>query len=154
MTEATTTLTRAAHPPGSFPVDPEHGFLPHFSDAFLKHYAEHTTYIHAVADVLTHRFKQVLIGAGKADSSSNFAVRGSVPARDSLSALIEQLSRAGVENPVLVLLQEAVGAKDPGCFAASVETHLGSSVFATWLYMVERGQFSEALQLVSPAGDA
>ena len=131
-------------------IDPEYGFLPHFSDDFVSHYDKHRAYVHAIADLLTDRFKQVLVKAGKATEDSDFAVFGDVRARDALAAIIVRLEGAGVEKPVLIALQEATGKRSPGSFAETVDTYLGPSTFLKWLSLIESRKFDEASQLKSP----
>lgn len=133
-------------------IDPELGFLPHFSDAFVNYYDKHWVFVHAVADLLTERFKRVLVKAGNASEDSKFAAIGDVRARDALDEIIGRLERAGVEKPALVALQEATGRRDAGSFAAAVDSCLGPSAFLEWLSLVEGGRFEEAGQLKTRAG--
>jgi hypothetical protein len=128
-------------------IDPEEGFLPHFDDAFVDHYDHHWPYIHAVADLLTDNFKHVLVSAGRATEESEFACFGDSSARDALRVLVKEVGEGGIEKPILQLLQEAIGRRAPGTFAATVDSVLGPSTFARWLTLIDAGQFGDANQL-------
>ena len=130
-------------------IDPEHGFMPHFSEAFVEHYNENWPYVCAVADLLTENFKQVLVGAGKASESEEFAAHGEVGAQESLRAMLSAIESRGVGKPTLLALQEAVGEKPPGTLAAVVDAHLGRGIFESWLRLINSGQFLEASTFVS-----
>ncbi|MDS4031857.1 MAG: hypothetical protein RKO66_17555 [Candidatus Contendobacter sp.] len=136
-----------AQPTENLRIAPEDGFLPHFTEAFVSYYDDHWSYIYAVADLLTDNFKQVLVSAGKATAESEFACFGDPSARDTLRALVKKLEQAGIEKPILHLLQEATGRRTPGAFAATVDSILGPSVFARWLTLVDGGNFTAANQL-------
>lgn len=129
-------------------ITSEDGFLPHFTEAFVDHYENHWSYIHAVADLLTDNFKQVLVSAGKATAESKFACFGEPSARDALRALVKKVEQAGIEKPILQLLQEAIGRRAPGTFAAAVDSVLGPSAFSHWLTLVDGGKFTDANQFV------
>ena len=128
-------------------IDPEYGFLCHFSEAFVHRYDEHWSYIHAASDLLTDNFKRVLMSAGKATEESEFAEYGSPDARDALRTLVKKVEQAGVEKPILVLLQEATGRRSPGAFAFEVNSIFGPLAFVRWLTLVESGQFVQAGEL-------
>lgn len=128
-------------------IAPEDGFLPHFTEAFVDHYDDHWSYINAVADLLTDNFKHVLVSAGNATAESEFACFGDPSARDALRALVKKVEQAGIEKPILQLLQEAIGRRAPGTFAAAVDSVLAPSAFARWLTLVDGGKFTDANQL-------
>ena len=128
-------------------IDPEDGFLAHFSEAFVDRYDEHWSYIHAASDLLTDNFKRVLVSAGKATEESEFAEYGSHDVRDALRTLVKKVEQAGVEKPILMLLQEATGRRSPGAFASEVNSIFGPLAFVRWLTLVEAGQFVQAAEM-------
>ena len=125
--------------------------MPHFSEAFVEHYSADWPYVCAVADLLTENFKQVLVRAGKASESAEFATHGEVEARESLRAMLSTAESRGSEKPVLLALQEAVGKKPPGTLATVIDAHLGTGVFELWLGLINSRRFLEASAVVSRA---
>lgn len=128
--------------------------MPHFSEGFVEHYNEDWGYVCAVADLLTENFRQVLVRAGKASESTEFAAHGEVEVRESLRTMLTVLESRGLEKPVLIALQEAIGKRPPGALASSVDALLGAGIFESWLHLTNSRRFREASILVSHARGA
>ncbi|MEI2742835.1 MAG: hypothetical protein V9G63_10450 [Candidatus Competibacter sp.] len=145
MTDNSDKRKTASRPPdGSIPVDPEEGFGPLISEAFLEQYGNDSVFVIGTIDCLTHRFVHVLIRAGRLPIDYPIKQYGSNDMRESLEHLIEALNTHGIKNPLLLLMRSAIGHERPQEFLACAGSILGPDVIAHWLRRLESEDYEGA----------
>ncbi len=127
----------AGIPAGNIQIDPEDGFGPHLSDAFLDRYGEESVFVAATADLLTWKFVAVLIKAEKLPTDFAAIQYGSPEMRNALDAFLETLAGRGMEKPSTSLMQSAVGRQQPQAFLAAAGALLGYDLVTRWLQRLE-----------------
>jgi hypothetical protein len=136
-------------PAGAIQIDPDYGFGPHISDAFLDLYGEDSVFVTAAVDLLTWQFIAVLIRAGKLPADFVPVQHGSPEMRDSLGALLKTLSSRGLEKPSTSLMRSAVGHQQPQAFQAAAGALLGYDVVARWLQLLEQQDYAGMTTLLA-----
>ncbi|GAB2524815.1 hypothetical protein GCM10027188_29700 [Lysobacter humi (ex Lee et al. 2017)] len=137
-------------PPGTIPVDPEEGFGPHLTDAFLEAYGEDSVFVTATVDLLTWRFVRVLVKAGKLPEEFEPPQFGPPEMRRALAGLITKLSERGQDRPAVSLMRSAIGHEHPLAFQNVARAVLGEGVVASWLACLEREDYARAEALLEP----
>lgn len=139
------------NPPSDTPsayisIDPDEGFGPHMSEAFLDCYSAGSVFVTATVDCLTWRFVRLLITGGNLPPDFEPLQYGSPEMRETLEALLEALAGRGLETPFLVLMQSAAGRKPPQAFEDEAVALLGAPLIADWLRLLERENYAAATQ--------
>ena len=137
-------MSEIGPPPGTVWIDPAVGYLPHFVDTFLDVHGADSRFVRAVADCLFDRHVNVLIRAGKMPADTLPMRIGSAQAFDAMTFLMRTLTARGVERPVVVLMQAALGHRDPLAFSSMVDEALGDGTFERWRRAFECGEFERA----------
>lgn len=135
-------------PSGTVWIDPDEGYLPHFTSTFLDLYGEHSVFVTAAADCLSERHTDALIRAGRLPEDSKGLRRGSQEALDALIALMRAARVRGAEKLVVLLMQSAMGHRDADAFAAMVDDTFAKDIFERWREAIDRGDFSSATALI------
>lgn len=130
-------------------VDPDEGFGPHLSEAFLGCYGEDSVFVTAAVDCLNHRFNRVLLKSGKVPADHKAVQYGEPAMRDALEQLFEALGKQGLDNPPTALLRSATGYEEPRAFLASAGSVLSESVVTNWLYRLEQEDYAGAAALLA-----
>lgn len=138
-----------APPPGLISIDPDDGFGPHMTDAFLDHYGRGSVFVTATVDCLTWRFVGVLIRDGRLPADFEPIQYGSAAMRLALEELLGALQARGLEKAALVLMRSATGYEAPQAFQARASEWLGTETVASWLELVEREEFDRATALLA-----
>ncbi len=125
-------------------MDPEEGFGPHMSEAFLDHYGTDSVFVTATVDCLTWRFIRLLVDGGNLPSDFEPLQYGSPEMREALEGLLDALAARGLEKPVVVLMQSAVGRKPPQAFEEAATALLGTESIADWLRLLEQENYAAA----------
>jgi hypothetical protein len=133
-------------PPGYISIDPDEGFGPHMSEAFLDRYGTDSVFVTATVDCLTWRFIRLLVNGGNLSSDFEPLQYGCPEMREALEALLEVLAVRGLETPFLVLMQSAAGRKPPQAFEDAATALLGAPLFADWLRLLEQENYAAAAQ--------
>lgn len=136
----------SAPSPGNISVDPEEGFGPHMSEAFLDHYGTDSVFVTATVDCLTWRFIRLLVNGGHLSSDFEALQYGSPEMRQTLEVLLDVLAARGLEKPSVVLMQSAVGRAPPRAFEEAATALLGSALVADWLHLLEQESYAAAAQ--------
>jgi hypothetical protein len=131
-------------PPGTIQIDPDQGFGPHMTEAFLDLYGEDSVFVTATVDCLTWRFVDVLVRAEKLPSDFEPVQYGSPEMRQALEALLKTLGARGLDNPSTVLMRSAVGHELPQAFQVMAGTLLGNDLIARWLRLLEQEDYAGA----------
>jgi hypothetical protein len=139
----------AGVPAGTIQIDPEQGFGPHISDAFLDLYGEDSVFVTATVDLLTWQFVGVLIKAEKLPADFVAVQYGTPEMRHALSALLKSLAGRGFEKPSTSLMRSAVGHDQPQAFQAAAGTLLGHDVVSRWLQRLEQQDYAGVTALLA-----
>ena len=137
-------------PPGTISVDPDEGFGPHLTDAFLEAYGEDSVFVTATVDQLTWQFVRVLVKAGKLPEEFEPPQFGPPEMRGALAGLIAKLSERGQDRPAISLMRSAVGHEHSLAFQRAASAALGESVVAAWLSCLEMEDYAGAAALLEP----
>ena len=136
-------------PAGTIQIDPEKGFGPHVSDAFLDLYGEDSVFVTATVDCLTWRFVRVLVRAEKLPADFEPIQYGSAEMRQALDGFLKALSVRGLENPPTSLMRSAVGQEQPQAFLAAAGGFLGHGLVGRWLQLLEQQDYAGATALLA-----
>jgi hypothetical protein len=136
-------------PPGTIQIDPDQGFGPHMTEAFLNLYGEDSVFVTATVDSLTWRFVGVLVRAEKLPSDFEAVQYGSPAMRQALEVLLKALGARGLDNPSTTLMRSAVGHEQPQAFQATASLLLGDSIVANWLGLMEQEDYAGATALLA-----
>jgi hypothetical protein len=139
----------AGVPTGTIQIDPEQGFGPHLSDAFLNLYGEDSVFVTATVDLLTWQFVAVLIKAEKLPADFVAVQYGAPEMRHALDAFLKTLAGRGLEKPSTLLMRSAVGHEQPQAFQAAAGTLLGYDLVARWLQRLERQDYAGVAALLA-----
>ncbi len=135
-------------PAGTIQIDPDLGFGPHVTEAFLHLYGEDSVFVTATVDSLTWRFAGVLIRANKLPTDYEPVQYGSPEMRQSLDALLRALGARGLDNPPTALMRSALGLEPPQAFQVAASSLLGDSLVANWLHLMELEDYAGATALL------
>lgn len=135
-------------PAGTIQIDPEQGFGPHVSDAFLDLYGEDSVFVTATVDCLTWRFVGVLVRAEKLPADFEPVQYGSPEMRQALDAFLKALSVRGLENPSTSLMRSALGHEQPQAFQTAAGALLGQDLVDRWLQLLEQQDYAGATALL------
>ena len=136
-------------PAGTIQIDPEQGFGPHLSDAFLELYGEDSVFVTATVDLLTWQFVAVLIKAEKLPADFVAVQYGTPEMRHALDAFLKTLAGRGLEKPSTSLMRSAVGHEQPQAFQAAAGTLLGYDLVARWLQRLEQQDYAGVTTLLA-----
>jgi len=136
-------------PPSTIQIDPNEGFGPDLSEAFLDLYGEDSIFVTATVDFLTWRYVDVLVKARKLPEDFEPPQYGSPEMRQTLAHLLKVLAARGLEKPPIELMQSAVGHKQPRMFQARASATLGSDLVARWLHLLEQQDYAGATALLA-----
>lgn len=137
-------------PPGSIPFDPDEGFGPQVSQAFLDHYGEDSVFVTAAVDLLTWQVTRVLIRAGNLGSDFEPVAYGTLDMRLALEALLELLGERGMERPSAQLMRSVAGIESPVSFEQAAAQFVGADTIARWLAAIEAEEFESAAGVLGP----
>jgi hypothetical protein len=65
-----------------------------------------------------------------------------------LEFLLERMKTDGIAKPVLPILHESMGVREPIVLEAEVNSLYGQDIFARWLSLFEQRKFDEAGNLL------
>jgi hypothetical protein len=130
-------------------VDPDEGFGPHLSEAFLACYGEESVFVTAAVDCLNHRFNRVLLKSGKVPADHKVVQYGEPAMRKALEQLLSALGKRGVDNPPTALLRSATGYEGPQAFLVRASSVLGNDLVANWLNRLEQEDYAGATALLA-----
>ena len=136
-------------PAGTIQIDPEQGFGPHLSDAFLELYGEDSVFVTATVDLLTWQFVAVLIKAEKLPADFVAVQYGTPEMRHALDAFLKTLAGRGLEKPSTSLMRSAVGHEQPQAFQVAAGTLLGYDLVARWLQRLEQQDYAGVTALLA-----
>ena len=139
----------AGTPAGTLQIDPEQGFGPHLSDAFLDLYGEDSVFVNAAVDLLTWQFIAVLIKAQKLPADFVAIQYGTPEMRHALGVFLNTLAGRGLEKPSAALMRSAVGQEQPQAFQTSASTLLGYDLVSRWLQRLEQQDYAGAAALLA-----
>ena len=139
----------AGVPAVTIQIDPEQGFGPHISDAFLNLYGEDSVFVTATVDLLTWRFVGVLVRAEKLPAAFEAVQYGTFEMRQTLEAFLKALDARGLENPSTSLMRSAVGHEQPQAFEAAASALLGYDLVGRWLPLLEQQDYAGATALLA-----
>ena len=135
--------------PRMISVDPDVGFGPHISSAFLECYGEESVFVTAAVDCLNHRFNQVLLKSGKVPADHKVVQYGDVAMREAIEKLLGTLEKQGADNPSVALLRSATGYEEPPFFLIGAASVLGDDLVAKWLERLEQEDYAGAASLLA-----
>ena len=135
-------------PAGTIKIDPDQGFGPHVTEAFLSLYGEDSVFVTATVDSLTWRFVSVLIRAKELPTDFEAVQYGTPEMRQALDAFLTVLSTRGLDNPPTALMRSATGHEQPQAFLLSASSLLGDNLVASWLRLMEREDYVGATALL------
>ena len=135
-------------PAGTIHINPEEGFGPHISEAFLGFYGEDSAFVTATVDSLTHRFLNVLIQAEKLPPDHMQIQYGSTEMREALDRLLQTLTSRGANGPSVILMRSAVGHDAPQAFERMAGDLLGSELLSNWFSLLEKEDYAGAEALL------
>lgn len=136
-------------PEGTIQIDPEEGFGPHITEAFLDLYGEYSVFAAATVDLLTWRFVGVLVKADKLPMDFEPPQYGPPEMRKALDGLLKALTAQGHENSVAALMRSALGRQPPQAFQIAAGTLLGNDLIVRWLQLLEQQDHAGATALLS-----
>ncbi len=136
-------------PDGTVRIDPDEGFGPHVTDAFLELYGEHSVFACATVDLLTWRFVRVPVRAEKLPPDFDPPQYGPPEMRESLDVFLKALKAQGHENPPTALMRSALGHEPPEAFQIAAGTLLGNDLVTRWLHLLERQDYAGATALLA-----
>ena len=139
----------AGVPAGTIQIDPEQGFGPHVSDAFLDLYGEDSVFVTASVDFLTWRFVGVLVRAEKLPADFEPVQYGTPEMRQALDVFLKALSARGLENPPTLLMRSALGHEQPQAFQSAASALLGYDLVGRWLQLLEQQDYAGATALLA-----
>ena len=139
----------AGLPAGTIQIDPEEGFWPHLSDAFLDLYGEDSVFVTATVDLLTWQFVGVLIRAENLPANFAAIQYGAPEMRHALDAFLKTLAGRGLEKPSTSLMRSAVGHERPQAFQAAAGTLLGHDPVTRWLQRLEQQDYAGVTALLA-----
>ncbi|MCK9490154.1 MAG: hypothetical protein M0Q42_12335 [Xanthomonadales bacterium] len=140
---------QSERPAGTLQIDPQQGFGPHLSDAFLDLYGEDSVFVNAAVDLLTWQFVAVLIKAEKLPADFVPIQYGTPEMRHTLDALLKTLAGRGLEKPSTALMRSAVGQEQPQAFQTAASTLLGYDLVSRWLQRLEQHNYAGADALLA-----
>ena len=130
-------------------IDPAQGFYPHFTAKFMNAYGRDSVFVLAVADVLTGRFINLLINAGRLDADTKPLRLGSKAAVCALEELIEQhQAKLPSSEGIKYFLREATGVTPVGTLSKEIDGVFGNDIFKAWLSLFQKRSFARALRLL------
>ena len=136
-------------PPDTVSIDPEQGFGPHITEAFLDLYGEDSVFVSATVDCLTCRFVGVLVRAGKLSADFEPIQYGSPEMLQALEGFLKVLAARGLENPSTALMRSALGYEGPQTFLATASSVLGGELVVCWLQLLEQEDYAGAAALLA-----
>ena len=136
--------TADSPPEGSIPFDPEMGFAPLLSSAFVASYGSGSVFVTATADCLTWGVTQLLIHIGRVPDGTEPIQHGAPQARVALEQLLARLEECGLIDATKPLYQSAAGFAEPREFEQIASSCLGASVVESWLHALEGKDYSGA----------
>lgn len=135
-------------PLGTIQIDPEQGFGPHMTEAFLERYGEDSVFVTATVDCLTWRFIGVLTKAGKLPADYEPLQYRALEMRGAIEALFKALSACGMDKPAVALMRSATGHEQPQAFELAAAGLLGSRLMGNWLHLIEKEDYAGATALL------
>jgi len=136
-------------PDGTIQIDPDEGFGPHVTEAFLDLYGEHSVFACATVDLLTWRFVRVLVRAEKLPTQFEPPQYGPPEMRQSLDKLLRALTAQGHDNPPAALMRSATGHEPPEAFQLAAATLIGHDLVTSWLHLLEQQDYAGTSALLA-----
>jgi len=136
-------------PLGTIQIDPDQGFGPHMTEAFLNLYGADSVFVTATVDSLTWRFAGVLVRAQKLPPDFEPVQYGTPEMRQALDAFLKALGTRGLDNPPTALMRSATGHEQPQAFLLVASSLLGDNLVANWLRLMEQENYAGATALLA-----